>query len=635
MHTPRLFRGIFAASLVVVTLFGTSHAVFAQDDLHALFEKAPARFKPISEKEVADARSKLDSSMKDVERFVRPSTENGKAWLRYLRWDDLTKALAADKVDVLPLATTYQRLNRDQNGLERPQFRKLASALQRYIQLSQVAGQADQPKYYDNQLKRLQTQLDEYRKNPTDSVAVEIGARLAFLETLNYSPELVAAVRREFAQPNAFLQVATKLIAAGVDPIDRKEPVTDCILGTSIRSQTRTTGTVGVATIPSKDKAVLEFLSEGHTFSRNVGTNGPAVIRSTADTNFTATKRVELTDKAFTATASRAHATTDTHLQSVSKNGGGIGSRLVSNIGWDRARQSERQAERIAANHAEDRIDRRFDNELNKKVRDARKRYEEDYRRPLERRDALPEHIRFSSDKNSINLEIAQLNRSQLGAVSAPPEAPVGHDMSMRLHGSAINNYTTTLLGGATASQNKPNEDLKFDVRLPDWMKDAWKNRKTEPTDPSAAASDEKFKPYSLRFRDNRPLSVDFVDGKVRVTIHISRLQSGDEVFNNWDVTGTYVPELNGGGITLRREGDLEMLPANFRGSLTSRQVAERSNLEKELNARSAQGRGFPKTVEFEPLQPDDALANAGPLEFNQFNADGGWLTVAWDRRKK
>ena len=40
-------------------------------------------------------------------------------------------------------------------------------------------------------------------------------------------------------------------------------------------------------------------------------------------------------------------------------------------------------------------------------------------------------------------------------------------------------------------------------------------------------------------------------------------------------------------------------------------------------------------TVEFESLKPDDALENAGPLEFNQFNSDGGWLTVAWDRRKK
>lgn len=629
-------HNLLAASLSLGFIINAQSVVFSQDDLGSLFERAASTFRPVSEQEYAKSRAELESSMKRVEAFVRPSTENGKAWLRYLRWDDLTQALDAEgKPDMRPLATTYQRLNRDQNGLELRPFRKLANALERFIQFTQITSQSDQEKFYNNQLARLQTQLEEYRDEPKDSTAVEIGGRLAFLEAMGTSPELIAAVRREFAQPNAFLEVATRLIAAGVDPIDRHEPVTDCILGTSIRSQAHTRGTVGVATIPSKDKAIIEFLSEGHTFSRNVGHNGPAVIRSTADTNFTATKRVELTDEAFSATGSRSHAVTDTHLQSVSKRGGGLGSRLVSNIGWDRARQSERQAERIAADHAEDRIDRRFNNDLNEKLQDARKRYEEDYRRPLERRDAVPELIRFSSDRDSINLEIAQSNRTQLGAAGAPPEAPADHDMSVRLHGSAVNNYTATLLGGATASQDQADEDLKFDVPLPDWMKDAWQSRKTEPTDDTVADEASGFKPYSLRFSDNRPLSVDFIDGKVRVTVHISRLKSGDETFTNWDVTGTYVPELNGGGITLRREGDLEMLPANFRGSLNARQVAERRNLEKELNARSARGRGFPKSVEFEPLTPDGALEDAGPLEFNQFDANSGWLTMAWDRQKK
>jgi hypothetical protein len=634
MHTSIHICRFVAALLAIGAMPCTSNFAQAQDDLPGLFEKAPANFKPVSEKEVADARADLDSSIKAVEQFIRPSGENGKRWTKYLRLDELKQALAAEGApEPRALGTTYQRLNRDENGLDMKAFRNLAHSLQRFMQLSQIAQQPDQAKYYAGQLNRLKAQLDEYRSKPTDATAVEIGGRIAFLESLDEAPELVAAVRRDFVKPNAFMDISTTLIAEGADPINRREPITDCILGVNIRSDAHTTGSVGVATIPSDDKAIIEFISEGHTYSKNVGNKGPAVIRSTADTNFTATKRVELTDMAFTATGSRSHATTDTHIHSVAKRGGGFGSRLVSSIGWDRARESEHQAERIAADHAEDRIDRRFNEELNDEVRDARKRYEDEYRRPLARRGALPEHIRFSSDKDSVNLEIAQASYNQLGAAGAPPEAPSGHDMSMRLHDSAVNNYTATLLGGATATQTKPDEDLKFDVTVPDWMKDAWKSRKTEATD--EPVDNAAFKTYSLRFRDNRPLSVDFAEGKVKVTIHISRLKSGDETFTNWDVTGVYTPELSGGGIVLRRDGDLEMLPANFKGSLTPRQVAERSNLEKELNARSAQGRGFPKTVEFEPLKPEDALEDAGPLEFNQFNSDGGWLTVAWDRKQK
>jgi hypothetical protein len=638
MYTRFFIRGIVAAVLASATILVVSNVAQAQNqanDLMGLFEKAPANFKPVSKEEVADARGRLLARMTDLERFVRPTSENGRRWLRYLRWDNLRQSVDAQgDPDRRALATTYQRLNRDENGLELKPFRNMAKALEFYMQLSQIAQQEDQAKYYAAQVDRLRAQLDEYRNQPTSATAVEIGNRIAFLESLGGARDLVRAVRRDFVRPNAFMDISTSLVAAGADPINRREPVTDCILGTSIRSDARTRGTVGVTTIPSEDKAVIEFVSEGHTYSTNVGNNGPAVIRSNSDTNFTATKRVFLADEAFTSTGSRSHATTDTHLRSVAKRGGGLGSRLVSRIGWKRAREKERQAESIAADHAEDRIDRRFNDEVNDKMRDARKRYEDEYRRPLARRGALPDYIRFSSDPDSINLEVAQASRSQLGAVGAPPEPPAGHDMSMRLHGSAVNNYAANVLGGATATQTKPDEDLKFDVKLPDWMKDAWKKRKTEPTEDAAAAA-EPFKPYSLRFRDGRPISVDFGEGKVKLTIHISRLTSGDQTFSNWDVTSTYTPELADGGITLRREGDLEMLPANFRGTLSSRQVAERSNLEKELNARSARGQGFPKTVEFESLKPDGALEDVGPLEFNQFNSDAGWLTVAWDRRKK
>ncbi len=628
-------RMVFVAIVLAIAATHCGQkAAHAQENLAGLFEKAPASFRPVSDKELADARADLNARMKALEQFVRPSSENGTKWLKYLRWDKLKNALAAEGApDLRALATTYQRLNRDENGLELSAFRRLADSLQRFMQLSQIARQPDQAQYFASQLDRLKTQLDEYRAKPSDATAFEIGSRIAFLENLDSSPELVAAVRREFVRPNAFMDIATVLIAEGAEPINRREPIRDCILGTSIRSDAHTTGSVGVATIPSEDKAVIEFISEGRTRSRNVGDNGPAVIRSTAYTDFTATKRVELSDAEFSATGSRSRATTDTHFHSISKRGGGLGSRIVSNVGWKRARQNERRAESIAADHAEDRIDRRFNEELNQEVREARQRYEDEYRRPLERRGAVPKHIRFSSDKDSVNLEVAQASASQLGAAGAPPEAPTGHDMSMRLHDSAVNNYSAHLLGGATASETEPGQDLKFDVKLPDWMKDAWKKRKTEATEEPADAA--PFKPYSLRFRDGRPLSVDFTEGKVELTIHISRLKSGDQTFANWDVTGTYTPELADGGIILRRDGDLEMLPADFKGSLSSRQVAERSNLEKELNARSAQGRGFPKSVEFEALQPEGNLKNAGPLEFNQFNAGEGWLTVAWDRRKK
>jgi hypothetical protein len=632
MRFPYQPTFVVKALLTIAATFVAANSANAQQDVSALFDQAAENFKPVTDEGLADARAKLEQRVREFERFIRPSTPKGQRWLRYLHWDEVKVALKSDKPDLRALHSTYQLLNRDENGLEMQQFRRLADALQRYIQVAQIAQQADQQQYYRGQLEALERQLDEYRREPSDATSYEIGRRVEFLEAVS-GPELVGAVRREFVRPNAYMEIATAYVAEGAEPINRREPVTDCILGTSIRSDARTKGVVGVSSIPSEDKAVLDFISEGRTRSHNVGNNGPAVIRSNAETDFTATKRVELTDSAFHSRPSRADATTDTHIYSVAKRGGGFGSRIVSNIGWNRARQSEHRAEAIAADHAEDRIERRVDEEVNEEMRKARKQYEEEYRRPLIRRGALPEHIRFSSDKDSLQVEVAQATRGQLAASGAPPEAPAGHDMSMRLHDSAVNNYSAIMLAGATASETEPGQDVKFDVKLPEWMKDAWKKRKVDPA--SEPADNQPFKPWSLTFRSDRPLSVNFADNKVKVTIRIARLRSGEKSFSNWDVTGIYTPELADGGVILRRQEDLTMLPADFRGSLSPRQTAERRNLEEELNSRSAQGRGFPKSIELDALEPEGSLADAGPLEFNQFDSNTGWLTVAWDRQSK
>ena len=622
---------VVLVALAIVPVGGA--ALQAEDNIADLIQQARSSFKPVSEKEVAAARADLRRHIDEVADFVNPSSENGKHWFRYLRLDALKKAVAEDRPnDLAPFDATLRQLNRNETGLENPRFRGLADSLRRYRDLAAVSSWEKPEEIYGKQLDALQRDLEAYRKEPSPRTQTTLSDRIRIVDGIGQSPKLVAAIRSDLAKPNAFVDISTDLVAASTGPIDRCEPVTDCILGTNVHSQAHTTGHVQVVSIPSKDKAVVEFHSHGHVFSNNTGFNGPAVIRSTSDTDFTAKKRVELSDKAFTATSSSSSANTDLHLHSVSKQGGGLGNRLVSNIGWKKAQESRGQAEAIAADHAEVRIDNKFNDELDGEVSKARQRYLDDYRRPLERRGEVPDYIRFSSDKDSIGFEVTQASHSQLGAASAPPAATEKHDVTMRFHETAVNNYSASLVGGATARQTKPDEDVKFNVPMPQWMDKMWKNRKTEAT---ASGKEEPFKQYALTLRENRPISVGFEKNKVMLTVHMAQLKSGDKTFENWDVTGTYVPELSEGKVILRREGDLVMLPADFRGQLNSRQVGERRNLEEELNKRSDQGRGFPKTIQFDPIKPEGKVAEAGPLEFRQFTTADGWLTIGLDRQHK
>ena len=171
-------------------------------------------------------------------------------------------------------------------------------------------------------------------------------------------------------------------MAVGVEPIDRTEHITDNILGTRIHGDAHTTGTVGVATIPSADTAVLEFMSQGNSQSQNVGRNGPAVIRSTAHTDFIATKRVELSDAVFASLPAMRDAddevrySLDREARRRSRKPNCLQGRLAA------CRQSHGRADSIASDHAEDRIERRFNHDVNDELRDARKRYDDEFAGP-------------------------------------------------------------------------------------------------------------------------------------------------------------------------------------------------------------------------------------------------------------
>jgi len=622
-----------ATVLLLIAGMGRANVASAEETIASLIASAREKFAPITAEQVAAAKSQLESQAAALERYVRPQSANGKKWLAYLKWDAFQEALAAEEPKFEPLVATYQQLNKDNGGLELKPFRSVSDALQHYIDLSAMARQEDQAKTYGGQLDGLASEIETYKSAPSANTAAAIGRRLDLLTGLGQSPELVSTIRNELSQPNAFVRVSSDLLKKAADkPINRREPITDVILGTRIRGDGRTTGNVTLRTIPSDNKAVIQLDTRGRVVSQNVGRNGPAVIRSTGYTNFDAKVVVELSENKFVSFPARVNATTSSALHSVSKAGGGIGRRVVANVGMDKARQKQGQANRIAADHAETRISRKMTREIDEKLAKAWKRYESDYRLPLARRGASPEYACFSTTDSSLDYVTTQATRGQLAAPSAPPEMPADCDLVARLHESAINNFTSALLGGATLSESKPGEGTKADVNLPKFLKDAWKNRMDEKADD---ASDAEFEAWSLTFRRDRPITASFADGKIALTLHITKLVSGEDTFDRWDVTATYTPELVDGGVKLTRDGELTVLPTGFdpaKGQLSSRQVAVRSNLTKVLTERSDEGRGIPQTISVKALEPDEDMKHVGTLPVTTFASGDGWLTVAWNR---
>src|SRR6476660_4463200 len=156
-----------AFSAIVVLHFGAA-GLQAQDDISDQIQRARSNFKPISDKDAAEARAELRARMNEAADFVDPSSENGKVWQRYLRWDALKKAVAEDKPsDLAPFEDTLGRLNRNETGLENRHFRRLANAVRRYHDLAGASSWAKPEENYGKHLDALKRELEAYHKDPS------------------------------------------------------------------------------------------------------------------------------------------------------------------------------------------------------------------------------------------------------------------------------------------------------------------------------------------------------------------------------------------------------------------------------------------------------------------------------------
>jgi hypothetical protein len=147
--------------------------------------------------------------------------------------------------------------------------------------------------------------------------------------------------------------------------VDETRPVQDVILGTRVGGQSRTAGKPGLSLTPDKNAASFVLTLKGTTVSRTVGYNGPAVIRSRSDTNFTATKRVVFqAGQGFVAEPTRVDAQTRITTEGIGSTRPGLRGRIVRRRAAPQVAASRPAAEEIVRQKAMRRVSAAFDRQL-------------------------------------------------------------------------------------------------------------------------------------------------------------------------------------------------------------------------------------------------------------------------------
>jgi len=645
-----------------------------RDDLPKLVWASRGDYRPATrEARLEPSRVKLRQAAQALEHALGTNRRFVENWKRYLRWErlepQLTGEVSISRQTFSDLTAVLRRLRSNADGLENRVFTKTADAIDHYRELLrwyylvEEVGQRSRKKYssrdlerrvYTMQLLELEKQLSRHLEAPTVETSRKIGQLLGMVEQLNQSPELVQAIRAHFTEPNVFTEVAESAINRLAErPVNETQAVRDCILGARIQGTAKSTGFVTLRTLPAADHIALELQLQGTIYSRTIGHKKPVQISSRGSTSFVATKRLQLSDARFVAQPANASASTKTRTKSIKKTGGRFGHRFVERIAWKKVGKSKKLSERIASHKAERKVAKKFDNQIADLVYETRDNYEHKARPPLVRAGMFPQYLLMTSTEDSIHVEATLASFEQVSA-SAAPNATSEHDLTLKVHESAVNNFLPSLLAGVGLKQVTEAEPPQLIGDFPPWLEELakknigkaheGKNGADAKADDAEANIAEKevveFKPFSVTLNGTHPLSVKFEDQQITLRIRIAELKTVEEgeerIRENWDFLLTFQIIKNENGIVLRRSGDIEAFPTGFDPNplwgdkLTGEQAATRGVLAKVLKKRSESENGFPKENTIPPLKFTTRAGVEHTLNLQHLDCDGGWLSLGY-----
>lgn len=582
-------------------------------DLASAFTASKSQFRNVTDAEVQAARTDLQQKLTSLQSYLR-GRPTGPGWTNYLRLADTAKELAAgDEGDPESLYEQMALYTNGHPGLEIPQIATTGRAIRAYADVLTVKKNPQASIHHAQRMQQLAEIAGKLAAEPgnidTGTMAFLLGETSAGRQT----PELVTAARKLYSQPNLLFLAKKRIIAAAMEnDIDEVAPLTDNILGTSIRGTTHTQGRLTLDLRDDPKRAVFDLHLTGQVHSKTAGFNGPAVIYSRGETAIDGHKIIWLDENglnAYDATATAKTRSTFTGFGATSRHFQG----LISKVASKRAYQNKSTAEFIASQHAAARVKSRVNEQASVMLGNSNRDIRSRFRAPLERWGIYPEEMHFSSTYQALHGTILAADTYQLGAPYSHPkvELPATADVELRVHESMVNNTAFTVFAGRTLTRDYVEK----------WLA---RNNQEVPEE----LQDEEQRDWAITLDTERPMYVTFGDGGFVFEMRGTEWKSGDNTYPAMNVTARYKFEITPAGIKAVRQGELEIYPPEFKpgDTLSASQTALKRILTRRFN------KILKPEIVGEGIQLKGRLANYGKLFVRAFDSQDGWLQAGLER---
>jgi hypothetical protein len=232
-----------------------------------------------------------------------------------------------------------------------------------------------------------------------------------------------------------FVRLSKRYLAGNVErAVDRRKPVRDLILGTTIRGESHTTGKTRLILYPNDRQALGEVEFVGDVHAKTVGRNGRATLQYLSDSTFRARKRIIVDESGLKALPAVADAPTRLTATSIRVSLPGLRGLIGQRIAWRRVASSLAQADAIASDHTARDIRHDLDRKTNESIAAIQARVQtqlaalklDDAQRPmLMQSRSTPDYIEVALCRRGTNGEKALMPDFEIAA---------NPDIAVRVH---------------------------------------------------------------------------------------------------------------------------------------------------------------------------------------------------------
>jgi hypothetical protein len=562
------------------------------DGRHRLVsERAPLNFQVVAEK---------------IERIRNMTSAggSGKAWSDYLLLDQLTQLTQTGSVDL------EQAKDLARSFLARVSWTRVTPDQRKFLASEPIKDLADEvhPMAYGPvDFRSILADIDAIEEESVHRCRISLAESVQSLR-FGGNPRQVAlaeTINNYYRNANLRMAISSDLIQRFFpeNQITQK-PVRDRILGSETRGASTIKTQLKMELIPDRDAWNFILKLNGDVKSQTRSTKGPATFyNSTVAAVDTARHiRIGFDGKQIEAQKSSVAASDflngfDTDFDSLPIVGDLI--RVVVRQQFD---EQKSVAQRIVRRKIAAQADGEFDKELNKQFSRAEQEFQSKLFVPLSKMELNPVLVDMQTTERRLLARYRVAGNDQLAAHTPRPSAPSDSHLSVQIHESALNNAIDQIHfdeGSGTIQELSDKLALAM-------QQTPWKLAGDVPSD------------IVVHFAQNRPITVEFRDGKVWLTLRIDQLQQKDKMnLKKFVIVASYIPVVNGLFAELQLDG-----PVSVDG--------ERLGVRERLPLRTIFAKVFAahRTI---PLVQSSLAGDkrAEGLSISQLDFHDGWLALA------